>query len=46
MEIALSLAFITAGTIVFFLAVYFLPIFPKLEQEPEREPEPAEAVVA
>ncbi|MGD9264321.1 MAG: Ni/Fe-hydrogenase cytochrome b subunit [Lysobacterales bacterium] len=33
MEIALSLAFITGGTIVFFLAVYFLPIFPKLEEE-------------
>jgi Ni/Fe-hydrogenase subunit HybB-like protein len=33
MEIALSLAFITAGTVVFFLAVYFLPIFPKLEDE-------------
>ena len=28
MEIALSLAFVTFGTIVFFLCVHFLPIFP------------------
>jgi Ni/Fe-hydrogenase subunit HybB-like protein len=29
MEIALSLAFITGGTIIFLLAVHYLPIFPK-----------------
>jgi len=33
MEIALSLAFITFGTIVFFLAVHFLPIFPRAKDE-------------
>lgn len=32
MEIALSLAFITAGTIVFLLAVHYLPIFPKMDE--------------
>ena len=38
MEIALSLAFVTAGTVAFFLAVRFLPIFPeKEEQEYEEE---------
>jgi len=40
MEIALSLAFITAGTIVFFLAVHYLPIFPKTEDEPAVEVSP------
>jgi hypothetical protein len=34
MEIALSLAFITAGTVVFLLAVHYLPIFPKTADEP------------
>ena len=34
MEIALSLGFITAGTIIFFLAVHFLPIFERSEEEP------------
>jgi Ni/Fe-hydrogenase subunit HybB-like protein len=34
MEIALSLGFITAGTIIFFLAVHYLPVFPKTEEEP------------
>lgn len=34
MEIALSLAFITGGTVVFLLAVHFLPIFPKTGTEP------------
>ena len=34
MEIALSLGFITAGTIIFFLAVHYLPVFPKTETEP------------
>jgi len=33
MEIALSLAFITGGTVVFFLAVHYLPIFPRAEDE-------------
>jgi len=33
MEIALSLGFITAGTIAFFLAVHYLPVFPKTEEE-------------
>jgi len=33
MEIALSLAFITGGTIVFFLAVHYLPIFPRADDE-------------
>ena len=34
MEIALSLAFITGGTVIFLLAVRFLPIFPKTADEP------------
>jgi Ni/Fe-hydrogenase subunit HybB-like protein len=34
MEIAVSLAFITGGTIVFLLAVHYLPIFPDSEDEP------------
>ena len=39
MEIALSLGFITAGTIIFFLAVHFLPVFPKTGEEfPEEAP--------
>ena len=33
MEIAVSLAFVTAGTVAFFLAVHFLPVFPKTEEE-------------
>ena len=33
-EIALSLGFIAAGTVAFFLAVHFLPVFPKTEEEP------------
>jgi Ni/Fe-hydrogenase subunit HybB-like protein len=33
MEIALSLGFFTAGTIIFFLAVHFLPIFGSSEEE-------------
>lgn len=33
MEIALSLAFITFGTVVFLLAVRYLPVFPKTEDE-------------
>jgi Ni/Fe-hydrogenase subunit HybB-like protein len=33
MEIALSLGFITAGTIIFFLAVHFLPIFERSEED-------------
>jgi Ni/Fe-hydrogenase subunit HybB-like protein len=33
MEIALSLGFITFGTIVFFLAVHYLPVFPKTEDD-------------
>ncbi len=37
MEIALSLGFFTAGTIIFFLAVHFLPIFESTEEE---QPEP------
>jgi Ni/Fe-hydrogenase subunit HybB-like protein len=40
MEIALSLGFITAGTIAFFLAVHYLPIFPKTEDEPAVEISP------
>jgi Ni/Fe-hydrogenase subunit HybB-like protein len=31
MEIALSLGFVTAGTVAFFLSVRFLPIFPDME---------------
>jgi len=39
MEIALSLGFFTAGTIIFFLAVHFLPIFERYEEElPESTP--------
>jgi Ni/Fe-hydrogenase subunit HybB-like protein len=34
MEIGLSLAFITFGTVVFLLAVHYLPIFPKHEETP------------
>jgi Ni/Fe-hydrogenase subunit HybB-like protein len=47
MEIALSLGFITAGTIIFFLAVHFLPVFPKAEEElPEKaSPEPNASAV-
>jgi Ni/Fe-hydrogenase subunit HybB-like protein len=33
MEIAVSLGSITAGIIVFFLAVHYLPVFPKTEEE-------------
>ena len=33
MEIAVSLAFVTVGTVAFFLAVHYLPIFPKTEEE-------------
>jgi Ni/Fe-hydrogenase subunit HybB-like protein len=33
MEIALSLAFVTFGTVVFLLAVHYLPIFPRSEEE-------------
>ena len=47
MEIALSLGFITAGTIIFFLAVHFLPVFPKTEEEfpEEASAEPNAGVV-
>ena len=38
MEIALSLGFITFGTIAFLLAVRYLPVFPKTEGEPSNEP--------
>ena len=31
MEIALSLGFVTAGTIAFLLAVHYLPVFPETE---------------
>lgn len=34
-EIALSLGFIAAGTVAFFLAVYYLPVFPKHGEEQE-----------
>jgi len=37
MEIAVSLAFITGGTIVFLLAVHYLPIFPESEDQPAIE---------
>lgn len=33
MEISVSLGFITAGTIAFFLAVHYLPVFPRAEEE-------------
>ena len=33
MEIALSLGFITFGTVAFMLAVHYLPVFPKTEDE-------------
>jgi Ni/Fe-hydrogenase subunit HybB-like protein len=33
MEISVSLGSITAGTIAFFLAVHYLPVFPKTEEE-------------
>ena len=33
MEVAVSLGSITAGTIAFFLAVHYLPIFPDVEEE-------------
>jgi len=47
MEIALSLGFFTAGTIIFFLAVHFLPIFEHTDEElPESTPsEPGAEVV-
>jgi Ni/Fe-hydrogenase subunit HybB-like protein len=33
MEIAVSLGFIMAGTVAFFLAVHYLPVFPEAEEE-------------
>ena len=33
MEVALSLGFVTFGTVAFFLAVRFLPIFPEEEEQ-------------
>ncbi len=39
-EIALSLGFVAAGTVAFFLAVHFLPVFPDMEEE-AREPSSA-----
>jgi len=33
MEIAVSLGSVTVGTMVFFLAVHYLPVFPKIEEE-------------
>jgi len=36
MEVALSLAFVTFGTVLFFLAVRFLPIFPDKEEQEHR----------
>lgn len=40
MEIALSLGFVTAGTVAFFLAVRFLPIFPESEEQEHEEEVP------
>ena len=40
MEIALSLGFITFGTIAFLLAVRYLPVFPKTEDELTSESSP------
>jgi len=37
MEIALSLGFLTAGTVIFFLCVRFLPIFPGGEEQEHAE---------
>jgi Ni/Fe-hydrogenase subunit HybB-like protein len=37
MEVAVSLGSITAGTIAFFLAVHYLPIFPDAEKELPKE---------
>ena len=37
MEIAVSLGFVTAGTVAFFLAVHYLPVFPDVEEELPRE---------
>jgi Ni/Fe-hydrogenase subunit HybB-like protein len=37
MEIAVSLGFVTAGTVAFFLAVHYLPVFPDIEKEPPIE---------
>jgi Ni/Fe-hydrogenase subunit HybB-like protein len=37
MEIALSLGFVAAGTVIFFLCVRFLPIFPDEEEQEHRE---------
>jgi Ni/Fe-hydrogenase subunit HybB-like protein len=42
MEIAVSLAFVTAGTIAFFLAVHFLPVFPEAEEETSAAETPGE----
>jgi Ni/Fe-hydrogenase subunit HybB-like protein len=37
MEISVSLGSVTVGTMVFFLAVHYLPVFPKIEEElPEK----------
>ncbi len=33
MEIALSLAFVSVGTVIFFLAVHYLPVFPSTKVE-------------
>jgi hypothetical protein len=39
MEVAMSLGSVTVGTVLFFLAVHFLPVFPKTEEElPEAIP--------
>jgi Ni/Fe-hydrogenase subunit HybB-like protein len=39
MEVAMSLGSVTAGTVIFFLAVHYLPVFPKIEEElPESIP--------
>ena len=40
MEISVSLAFVTAGTIAFFLAVHYLPVFPDIEEELPEEISP------
>ena len=33
MEVAMSLGSVTVGTVIFFLAVHYLPVFPKTEEE-------------
>ena len=46
MEIAVSLAFVTAGTIAFFLAVHYLPVFPEVKEDTPAKEIPEETPAA